>query len=75
MTNLVRGLIPQKFPIAAHCSPLLNGNFSQGGGNSSKLTIAAHFTPRLHGNFSQGVIFQSSPIAAHTYMQIFLSEG
>ena len=46
---LVRGKVLKIPPIAAHCSPLLHGNFSQGGYFLRNPPIAAqllhHFTP------------------------------
>ena len=66
MAILVRGVIPQKFPIAAHCSPLLHGNFIQGEGNSAKVLplqpLAAHSYMAI---LVRGVIPQKFPIAAH----------
>ena len=56
MAILVRGVIPQN---SSHCSPLLHGNFSQGGGVIPQKS--SHCSPRLHGNFCQwGVIPQKS---------------
>ena len=64
---LVRGYLLKKPPIAAHCTPLLLGNFSQGG-NSSKVLplqpIAAHYymaiSVRGGGNSSKVLPLQPS---------------
>ena len=55
------GLFLKTPPIAAHCIPLLHGNFNQGRGYFLKSPlIAAHCSPLLHGNFILGVFLQKS---------------
>ena len=65
-------------PIAANCSPLLHGNFSQWVISWKVLPlqpIAAHCSPHLHGNFSQGGNSWKVLSLQPTFTWQFQSEG
>ena len=72
------GLFLKRPLIAAHCSPLLYGNFSQGGGgNSWKVLplqpIAAHsYMAILVRGGNSWKVLPLQPIAAYSYMAILV---